>query len=109
MVGHGNVLIYAVSEGKRTCLFKNWLSCEESVLGVQGANYIGFNNLEQAKKYLTDTDDTSTTSSSSMDIISKHDLKGDSQIAGSRNKMDTCVIGKHSDGHSCLPYMSCYI
>jgi viroplasmin and RNaseH domain-containing protein len=51
----GNYLIYAVSKGKRTGIFKNWLSCSDAVNGVSGACYKGFNNLDAAKKYLTES------------------------------------------------------
>ena len=48
----GNYLLYAVSKGKTTGLFINWLTCNESTNGVKGATFKGFNSLDEAKQYL---------------------------------------------------------
>ena len=52
---NGNYLLYAVSKGKITGLFKNWLSCSHSVIGIKSSAYKGFNDLESAKQYLKES------------------------------------------------------
>ena len=50
--GENNFDLYAVSHGHKTGIFKNWLSCAPNVNKVPGAIFKGFNNLEEAKKWL---------------------------------------------------------
>lgn len=51
----GNYLVYAVSKGLNTGIFKNWLTCSKSVIGHKGSSYKGFSNLEDAKQYLVES------------------------------------------------------
>lgn len=50
--GENNFLLYAVSKGLRTGIFKNWLSCAPNVNKVPGCVYKGFNDIEEAKRWL---------------------------------------------------------
>lgn len=45
-------LFYAVARGRITGIFKNWLECNSSVNKVSGANYKGFQSLEDAELFL---------------------------------------------------------
>lgn len=43
---------YAVAVGKTTGIFRNWLTCNDSVNKVSGATFKGFQTLDDAEKFL---------------------------------------------------------
>ena len=43
---------YAVAVGKTTGIFRNWLTCNDSVNKVSGATFKGFQTLDNAEKFL---------------------------------------------------------
>lgn len=44
--------VYAVRKGKVTGLFSTWDECKEAITGFSGAEYRGFNSLDEAEAYL---------------------------------------------------------
>jgi len=43
---------YAVKRGRKTGIFNSWSECYDSVMGYEKPIYRGFNNLEEAQKFL---------------------------------------------------------
>ena len=44
--------MYAVTSGKVTGIFKNWLNTSNSVTGISGSQFKGYNSYEDAKDHL---------------------------------------------------------
>ena len=49
---HKNKNYYAISKGKKTGIWKNWLTCKEYCVGVGASSYKGFATLNEAISYL---------------------------------------------------------
>lgn len=44
--------VYAIRKGNKTGLVYSWYECKEAITGFSGAEYKGFNSVEDAKAYL---------------------------------------------------------
>ena len=83
----GNYLLYAVSKGKTTGLFINWLTCKESTNGVKGAIFKGFNSLDEAKLYLEEAG-----TEIKLNGFTENDLKAKQSSRGSKSESEISSI-----------------
>ncbi len=44
--------VYAVRKGRRTGLFDTWAECQKQINGYSGAEFKGFSNVEEARRFL---------------------------------------------------------
>lgn len=91
----GKFLVYAVSKGLTTGIFKNWLKCSESTNGVKGAAFQGCNSLDEAKAYLMETNTPITFNGFSPEDLLDHN-KQDSELHIYRSSSDISSLSSEA-------------
>lgn len=93
---------YSVRVGRKTGIFNSWPECEKQVKGYKGAKYKSFTSYEEAKKFLTLSNDilSNTTPNSETTSVSKNDLC--IYVDGSYSKIKVaggygCVMVKNNE------------
>lgn len=62
-------LYYAIRRGKVTGIVKSWEECKDRVTGVSGAEFKGFNSIEEAEAYMSGTSSSEACSEDVSEIL----------------------------------------